>query len=353
MDPAIAMLIVSQLLIATAIAYATAVEVTVDGLGGFVFCLVFSVGVIWCDLLKRLYTRSESHVSRPFRYAKRSGWTLYSGRWNTDVLGVNKYLPPGIEQKAVNWVRLVLTVAMPVQLLLFPATWAAGQWGLLDPWLIDALHKEQAWAVWGVAMIMVMSTYIPLYRTHGPAVFFLSVLVLAAIVVVVFFAVWSFDHPLAGAIGVILLCITCAISNVDLSAFRGGKLSPGETPCDATTDAEHFAGGRELSIPRRRALKVNAHDSPRPVRTRGVVLCVTYGQESHLVTIELSPLSWFQDGRDTLRWTVCMICDCTAGCTGDVGRVGRRHSGQQLQQRLSRHPVPQWQWRWRWGAAAG
>ena len=56
MDPTIVMLVVSQLLVATAIGYATAVEVTIDGFVTFLLCAGFGALVIV--------------------YAKRSGWTL-------------------------------------------------------------------------------------------------------------------------------------------------------------------------------------------------------------------------------------------------------------------------------------
>jgi hypothetical protein len=163
MDPAIVMLVVAQLLVATIIAYGTAVEVTLDGYAGFLFCSAFGAFVIVL--------------------AKRSGWTLYSGRWKSDFLGVEKMLPEGLSGLLAYYIRLALTVMLPVQLLLFPAVWFAAQWELLDPWLIEALRREEAWAMWALAAILVVTTYIPLYRKHGPGVFLLSMVALGAIVV--------------------------------------------------------------------------------------------------------------------------------------------------------------------------
>ena len=72
MDPTIVMLVVSQLLVATAIGYATAVEVTLDGFVTFLLCAGFGALVIV--------------------YAKRSGWTL-SAPLLPPLWGVSPHFP--------------------------------------------------------------------------------------------------------------------------------------------------------------------------------------------------------------------------------------------------------------------
>lgn len=238
MDPAIVMLVVAQLLVATIIAYGTAVEVTLDGYAGFLFCSAFGAFVIVL--------------------AKRSGWTLYSGRWKSDFLGVEKMLPEGLSGLLAYYIRLALTVMLPVQLLLFPAVWFAAQWELLDPWLIEALRREEAWAMWALAAILVVTTYIPLYRKHGPGVFLLSMVALGAIVVVIFGFVWSVDHPFGGVAVVGICALLCALSNVDLGIFGLGRCdSCGTKFKPLLIGGNGHRGGADLS-------KENLHPSPRP-----------------------------------------------------------------------------------------
>jgi len=131
MDPTIVMLVVSQLLVATAIGYATAVEVTIDGFVTFLLCAGFGALVIV--------------------YAKRSGWTLSApllpplpnhkpadrccldGRYSAAVsraawpwfipltLRFSAETLSANEQLLGAYLKLAMTILLPAQLLLFPA----------------------------------------------------------------------------------------------------------------------------------------------------------------------------------------------------------------------------------------
>lgn len=139
-------------------------------------------------------------------YAKRSGWTLYSkavsrAAWPWFVPTRLRWSAESFEHHTGivhAYVKLAMTVLLPVQLLLFPTVWLLAKINFVPNYIIDALHAEEHYALWVMSAIAVTGVLVPLYRRHGIAVFCLSLWVLAVCVVSIFTISWAIHSPRAG-----------------------------------------------------------------------------------------------------------------------------------------------------------
>jgi hypothetical protein len=212
MDPAIVMLVVAQLVVATAIGYATAVEVTIDGFTSFFFCMAFGALVI-VAAKKSGCAICITHVpsgcpaapkgaAPPWRLLGRAVWWVPAdccSRWRTVWLvcalpsqvdaelrplrhGARLLAPLSLARRAppADWLRALgadgcatssgvpyflcpprligrdlaglasLTKPASIsQLLLFPLVWLLSKFPEVCPaWIIAALRREENWAVW-------------------------------------------------------------------------------------------------------------------------------------------------------------------------------------------------------------
>jgi hypothetical protein len=139
-------------------------------------------------------------------YAKRSGWTLYSkavsrAAWPWFVPTRLRWSAESFEHQTGvvhAYVKLAMTVLLPVQLLLFPTVWLLAKINFVPNYVIDALHAEEHYALWVMSAIAVTGVLVPLYRRHGIAVFCLSIWVLVVCVVSIFTISWAIHSPRAG-----------------------------------------------------------------------------------------------------------------------------------------------------------
>jgi hypothetical protein len=164
-------------------------------------------GRVWSDQHRPAPTLAvQAFGTLVIVYAKRSGWTLYSA-------AVSRAAWPWFVPTSLQWteesfgdytdmvhayVKLAMTILLPVQLLLFPTVWLLAKINFVPNYVIDALHAEEHYALWVMSAIATVGTLVPLYRRHGIAVFCLSIWVLVVCVVTIFTISWAIHSPTAG-----------------------------------------------------------------------------------------------------------------------------------------------------------